>query len=157
MSRAFVSEEAAEASAAALPERPVSAAPNLVTPRGLDLIDAQVARLEGLLAEAAPDAPERAGLARELRYWRARRASAQVVAPAPGAPDEVAFGTQVTIRRGGASTSYRIVGEDEADPPRGLLSWTSPLAGALMGARAGDVVEFGDGRPAVTVERIERG
>jgi transcription elongation GreA/GreB family factor len=80
-----------------------------------------------------------------------------VIAPAPDAPDEVAFGTQVTIRRGSTSTSYRIVGEDEADPPKGLLSWTSPLAGALMGARAGDMVEFGDGRPAVTVERIARG
>ena len=71
-------------------------------------------------------------------------------------PDEVAFGTRVTIRRGGGAMSYKIVGEDEADPPNGLLSWTSPLAQSLMGARAGDVVEVGGGRPALTVESIER-
>jgi transcription elongation GreA/GreB family factor len=141
MSRAFVSEETVEA------ERPVSATPNLVTPRGLGLIDARVVRLEGRLAEAAPEVPERAGLARDLRYWRARRTSAQLVALASGAPDEVAFGTKVTIRQGGTTTSYRIIGEDEADPPKGLLSWTSPLAEVLMGARVGDVVERLTGGP----------
>jgi transcription elongation GreA/GreB family factor len=62
----------------------------------------------------------------------------------------------VTIRRGGGAMSYRIVAEDEADPPNGLLSWTSPLAKSLMGAWAGDVVEIGGGRPAVIVDSIER-
>jgi transcription elongation GreA/GreB family factor len=156
MSRAFVSEEVSEANTAVLPERPVSAAPNLVTPRGLELIDTEAARLQKLLGEIAVDSPERARIARDLRYWRARRASAQVVTQPAGTPDEAAFGTKVTIRRGGGAMSYRIVGEDEADPPNGLLSWISPLAKALMGARPGDVVEVGGGRPAVTVESIER-
>lgn len=156
MSRAFVSEAAAEASAAVLPERPVSAAPNLVTPRGLELIEAQVARLQRLLESVAPDDPQRAVAARDLRYWRSRRASAQVIAPASAEPTEVAFGTRVKIRRGAAASAYRIVGEDEADPPNGLLSWTSPLARSLMGAQNGDIVEGGD-RPPVTVEAVERG
>lgn len=156
MSRAFVSEAAAEASAALLPERPVSAAPNLVTPHGLELIEAQVTRLQRLLDGSASDDPQRAAAARDLRYWRSRRASAQVIAPASAEPTEVAFGTRVKIRRGGAASTYRIVGEDEADPPKGLLSWTSPLARSLMGAQPGDIVEGGD-RPPVTVEAVERG
>ncbi len=156
MSRAFVSEAAAEASAAILPERPVGAAPNLVTPRGLEIIDAQVTRLQRLLDGSVPNDPQRAAAARDLRYWRSRRASAQVIAPASAEPTEVSFGTLVKIRRGGAVSSYRIVGEDEADPPKGLLSWTSPLARSLMGAQPGDVVDGGD-RPPVTVETVERG
>lgn len=156
MSRAFVSEVAAEASAAVLPERPVSAAPNLVTPHGLELIDAQITRLQRLLDGSVPDDPQRAAAARDLRYWRSRRASAQVVAPVSAEPTEAAFGTRVRIRRGDVVSAYRIVGEDEADPPAGLLSWTSPLARSLMGAEIGDVVEGGD-RPPVTVVAIERG
>jgi len=156
MSRAFVSEAAAEASAAILPERPVSTAPNLVTPRGLELIDAELTRLQRLLEGSAPDDPMRGAVARDLRYWRARRASAQVVAPVAATPAEVAFGTRVSIRRGATASTYTIVGEDEADPPKGLLSWTSPLARSLMGAQSGEVVEGGD-RPPVTVEAVERG
>ena len=156
MSRAFVSEAAAEASAAVLPERPVSTAPNLVTPRGLTLIDAELGRLQRLLEGSASDDPTRAAVARDLRYWRIRRASAQMMAPAAAKPGKVAFGARVSIRRGDAASSYTIVGEDEADPPKGLLSWMSPLARSLMGARSGDVVE-GGGRPPVTVEAVERG
>lgn len=155
MSRAFVSEDAAAASAAAVPERPVSRLPNLVTPRGLKLIEQRIADLQAALALREADAPDRPGLARDLRYWRTRRASAQLVEPG-AAPAEVAFGTAVTVRRGGSATRYRIVGEDEADPAAGLLSWASPLAAALMGARAGDTVKLGGDRPSVTVEAIEQ-
>jgi transcription elongation GreA/GreB family factor len=137
MSRAFVSEDAAAAAAAVLPERPVSAMPNLVTVSGLAQIEAEIARLEAL--------------ARDLRYWRVRRASAAVTEP-PAKPTEVGFGTTVTLRRpNGDKQLWRIVGEDEADPARGLLSWASPVAQALIGAAAGDVVEMGAGRPAMTV------
>ncbi|MCW3475286.1 GreA/GreB family elongation factor [Limobrevibacterium gyesilva] len=157
MSRAFVSEEAAETRAAALPERPISDHPNLVTPRGLQLIEAHVAGLQDSLANAVADDAERPKLARDLRYWQARKASARVVEPPPGPPQEVTFGTTVAIRRrDGSIGRYRIVGEDEADPAKGLLSWVSPLAEALIGAQAGDVVEVGGGRPAVTVEAIAR-
>ncbi|MBV9784074.1 MAG: GreA/GreB family elongation factor [Acidisphaera sp.] len=154
MSRAFVSEEAAEANAAVLPERPVSTHPNLVTPNGLKLIEDQVSRLQGLLAAAAQDDLDRPRLARDLRYWQARRASARLMDAPTAPPEEVAFGTTVAIRKAnGEAGRYRIVGEDEADPAKGLLGWTAPLAQALLGARMGEVVEV-PGRPAVTVEAI---
>lgn len=38
--------------------------------------------------------------------------------------------------------TYRIVGQDEADIKTGLISYTSPIARALIGKSAGDVVEF---------------
>ena len=157
MSRAFVSEESAEAAASQVPERPVSTAPNLVTPSGLAHIDAEVARLEAALAALDAEDPEHARMARDLRYWRARHTTAQLVPPAEGEPEEVAFGTSVTVRREGESVTYRIVGEDEADPAQGLLAYNSPLVVALTGAAVGDVVELGGGRPAVTVERIAAG
>jgi transcription elongation GreA/GreB family factor len=155
MSRAFVSEDAAAAAAAVLPERPVSALPNLVTPSGLAGIEAEVTRLEARLAATAAEDAARPALARDLRYWRGRRVSAQLTEP-PATPDEVAFGTTVTLRRAnGATQRYRIVGEDEADPAAGLLSWASPVAQALMGAVPGEVVETGGGRPAMTVLEIK--
>ncbi|MDT7953982.1 MAG: GreA/GreB family elongation factor [Acetobacteraceae bacterium] len=157
MSRAFVNEEAAEAAAAVLPEKPVSAHPNLVTSSGLRLIDEHVARLQAALAGSGSDGENRPRLARDLRYWRARRMSAQVVEAPPRAPQEVAFGAVVTVRRDGTALRYRIVGEDEADPAKGLLSWTSPLAKALLGTRIGETVEVGGDRPPVVVEGIERG
>ena len=157
MSRAFVSEETTEANAAQLPERPVSTAPNPVTARGLKLIHDEAERLQALLARTPADDAERPRIARDLRYWKARQASATPVEPPAGAPEEVAFGTRVTILRDGRAVSYTIVGEDEADPAHGLLSWASPLAKALMGARAADEVETGAGRAPVVVQRIERG
>jgi transcription elongation GreA/GreB family factor len=157
MSRAFVSEETTEANAAQLPERPVSSAPNLVTARGLALINEEVDRLQAMLARAAADDAERPRIARDLRYWKARQASARLVEPTAGAPDEVAFGVRVTILRDGKSATYRIVGEDEADPARGLLSWASPLATALLGGGVGDEVDVGGGRMPVVIQRIERG
>jgi transcription elongation GreA/GreB family factor len=155
VSRAFVSEAAEEARAALLPERPVSPHPNLVTPRGMALIEAEVAALRSALAAAPADDAARPRLARDLRYWQARRAGARVMEPPPAALREVAFGSLVVVRRAGAVSRFRIVGEDEADPAQSLLSWTSPLARALMGARVGDLVEVGNGRGAADVEAIE--
>ncbi|MEO8714915.1 MAG: GreA/GreB family elongation factor [Acetobacteraceae bacterium] len=155
MSRAFVSEDAADASAAALPERPISSHPNLVTPRGIALLEDHVVRLKAALAAASSDDVGRPTLLRDLRYWQARRTSARLVDPPPATPTEVAFGTSVLVRRDDGKTSrYRIVGEDEADPSKGLLSLTAPLARALLGARIGDTVEVGGGRGTVTVEEI---
>ena len=156
MSRAFVSEERVEAAPAVLPERPVSGRPNLVTPRGLRLIEQQVAELQAAVASTADDA-EHARLARDLRYWQSRRANAQLVAAPAGELREVAFGTTVSVRRpDGTVRRYSIVGEDEAEPANGLLSWSAPLAQALLGAAVGDLVEPGGGRPPVTVVAIER-
>ncbi|HZF94546.1 MAG TPA: GreA/GreB family elongation factor [Allosphingosinicella sp.] len=138
MSRAFV-REIDDAPEPPPVERAVSAAPNLVTPRGARTIDENVAALEAALAFARGE--EEARLRRDLRYWTARRASARVMAPDPH-PTEAGFGTKVTIRRGILMSDLLIVGEDEADPAKGRIAWTAPLARALEGAERGDVVEL---------------
>jgi transcription elongation GreA/GreB family factor len=91
---------------------------------------------------------------RELRYWTARRNSAQVQ-PAPQGSDVVAFGSAVNIlHEDGRRSSYRIVGEDEADPARGLISWASPLAGELMGKGVGEMIAAGVTEATIAVISI---
>jgi transcription elongation GreA/GreB family factor len=151
MSRAFVKEEDSAPPPPPL-ERPISGAPNLVTPRGAGLIEEAVAALEREIAAAA-DEEAAAPLRRDLRYWLARRASARLVAPDPD-PKAAGFGARVTIRRGGRESEIEIVGEDEADPDSGRIAWTSPLARALDEAEPGDVVELQAGGRTVPVELI---
>jgi transcription elongation GreA/GreB family factor len=151
MSRAFVREDD-QAQPEAPPELKVSNLPNWVTPRGLQMIDAKLKALEDALAEG-PEEADAAWIRRDQRYWTHQRASAQLAPPLPPDPDEVAFGARVTIARGeGPEEIIEIVGEDEADPAAGRLSWTSPLARALMGAAVGEVVELGDRKPPVEIE-----
>jgi transcription elongation GreA/GreB family factor len=142
MSRAFVRES--DEDPAALPERAVSPHPNFVTPRGLAAIEARVRELESerQAARAANDAAQRARVERDLRYWSARRASARLVGPA-ALTDRVRFGMRVTLQLGsGARQAFRLVGEDEADAPQGLLSWMAPLAQSLLGRETGDTVPY---------------
>jgi transcription elongation GreA/GreB family factor len=142
MSRAFTRES--DDDPGTLPERPVSSHPNLVTPNGLAAIEAQVRRLEHerAAARASGDSAQRARVERDLRYFTQRLATARVVAPA-AAVERVRFGVQVTLRgASGAEQSFRLVGEDEADAARGLLSWVSPLGQALLGHEVGDAVRF---------------
>lgn len=135
MSRAFVKESAESAPP---PERMVEEGPNLVTAEGLAQIEAHVARIEAALkTEANPLLRET--LERDLRYWSVKKASAEIVPP-PGGED-VAFGSRVTISRKNRRQVFRIVGVDEADPAKGLISFRSPLAAAILGARAGEIVE----------------
>ena len=144
MSRAFVKET--DDLVEELPDRPISSHPNLVTPEGLAAIEATVARLqaERAAAQAAEDRAALARIGRDLRYFMARRGSAQVVAPKPDA-GEVCFGCTVVIARDdGRRQAWRIVGEDEADPAHGTLSYVSPVARALMGRKVGDVVRAGN-------------
>lgn len=156
MSRAFVKEDA-DAPEPPLPERPISSAPNRVTPRGAALIAESIAALKDELARVT-DEQASALIRRDLRYWHSRQGSMQVIAPNP-APDVVAFGTRVTIRRGGAESVVTIVGEDEADPAAGRIAWTVPLARALENAEVGDVVELvaGGRREPITVVAIAMG
>jgi transcription elongation GreA/GreB family factor len=144
MSKAFTKEPETGDVYDDLPDRPVSPH-NLVTPKGLEMIEAELARLH-LEHAAAQEANDRALLAktnRDLRYWTSRRATAQVMEP-PKDAKEVHFGSTVTILRGdGRRQTYRIVGEDEADPSAGTLSYVSPVAQALMAKQVGDVVEAG--------------
>jgi len=142
MSRAFVNEDSF---VEALPDRPVSAHPNLVTEQGFALIEQALdaARRDYGEAQAAGDREGLARSSRELRYWSARRASAQLQLPSDDA-GIVQFGHAVTIERDdGRRQSFRIVGEDEADPAKGSISHVSPLARALLGKRVGGVVRAG--------------
>ena len=113
MSVAFTKEDSAEtASETLLPDRPISPHPNLVTEAGLKALQAQ-------LDEAR---------------------AAQVMAD-PVSTDTVAFGSTVTFRRDdGRVQTYRIVGEDEADPKAGSISFVSPVARLLLGKAVGDEV-----------------
>jgi transcription elongation GreA/GreB family factor len=145
MSRAFVKEGDGDG-IEPLPDRQISPHPNLVTPEGLAMIERILAELQERHAAAfkAEDRTTQAAAARDLRYWSARRASAQMVKP-PLAPQEAAFGTTTTILRDdGRRQTWRIVGEDEADPAKGTLSYVSPVARALLGKRVGDVVRAGN-------------
>jgi transcription elongation GreA/GreB family factor len=146
MSRAFV-KESDQAGSAPLPDRPISPDRNLVTPRGLLLIESRLAEFEGELARAVA-ASDRDGVgraSRELRYWTARRATAEVAVPSPEG-ERVVFGVAVAVQRDqGTRTTFRIVGEDEADPAAGRIAWTAPVARALLGGSVGDVRDLPTG------------
>ena len=148
MSVAFTKEESAEtASETLLPDRPISNHPNLVTQSGLKALKVQVqeAREAYESAQLIDDINERrrqsAVPLRDVRYFTERLRTAQVV-PAPATTDRVSFGSTVTFHRSdGRKEKYRIVGEDEADPKKGSISFVSPVAKSLIGTAVGDVVE----------------
>ena len=150
MAVAFTKEESFEtASETLLPDRPVSPHPNLVTEAGLKALELQFreAREAYDVANIIEDVNERrrqtATPLRDLRYLAARLRTAQLM-PDPASADAVAFGNTVTFRRDdGRVQTYRIVGEDEADPKAGSISYVSPVARRLMGKAVGDVVEAG--------------
>ncbi|WP_202966311.1 transcription elongation factor GreA [Treponema endosymbiont of Eucomonympha sp.] len=144
MSRAFVKESDAVDE---LPDRIVSEYPNYVTAEGLSLIEMKIAELQSRLAQAQIEGDRDAlsAISRDLRYWNNRRGTAMVV-QMPDSATTVRFGAVVTIERDdGRRQEYRIVGEDEADPTKGLLSHASPLARALLGKAVGDTVVAGQG------------
>ena len=132
-------------------EIPIPVGPNLVTARGLELIGGRVAELEARLA-GNNDPAEIAELKRDLRYWQTRQITAEV-APDPTG-DTVEFGCRVAILLNGKPKSYRIVGDDEADPAAGLISFTAPLSRALLGAEVGEVLSFGAVDDAITIVEI---
>ena len=143
MSVAFTREEDLEATAADLPDRPISPHPNLVTAEGLAAIEVALASARAAYAAAQAkgdieaDRTAMARATRDLRYWSARRATAQLVETEP--EGRVRFGGSVTIERDdGRTQTWRIVGEDEADPADGSVSHVSPLSVALMGKSVGD-------------------
>ncbi|MBV8963370.1 MAG: transcription elongation factor GreA [Hyphomicrobiales bacterium] len=146
MSRAFVKEQEDSESFDTLPDRVVSPHPNFVTAEGLAAIEAELSRAQSEFdaAQAAGDRALAAKAARDVRYFTSRRTSAQVIAP-PKNSDRVQFGSTVTIERAdGRHQTFRIVGEDEADPAQGTLSHASPLARALAGKNLGDAVQAGN-------------
>lgn len=129
-------------------ELPIPVGANLVTPRGLRLLGEAVARLEAAVA-AETDDDARKKLQRQLRYFNTRKATAEVQAPVED--DVVGIGSRVSYALNGAERTVTIVGHDEADPTAGRIAFTAPLGRALMGAEAGDMVEFQGREDAITV------
>ncbi|MBB3589980.1 transcription elongation GreA/GreB family factor [Rhizobium sp. BK529] len=150
MAVAFTKEESAETAAETLlPDRAISPHPNLVTEAGLKALELQVqqAREAYDTASMIEDVNERrrqqANPLRDLRYFVERIRTAQLV-PDPTSTEVVAFGSTVTFSRDdGRVQTYRIVGEDEADPKAGSISYVSPVARILVGKAVGDVVTVG--------------
>ena len=104
--------------------------PNFMTAAGVQSVRAELERL----ARDAGD-PDR------IRELSDHLATAQVVAFEDR--DVVGLGAAVTVEdESGKRTTYRLVGAIEADPKRGWLSWQTPIANALWGARAGDSIEL---------------
>jgi len=132
-------------------ELPIPPGANLVTARGLARIGERVVALEAQIAKTADEAARKT-LQRDLRYWTARQVSAEL-APCPTG-DKVEFGVAVTFRLRGSEKTFRIVGDDEADPAAGLLSFNAPLARSMMGAEAGEVLAFGGEDDAIEVVTI---
>jgi transcription elongation GreA/GreB family factor len=158
MSRAFVKESDEDLAAGELPERPLSAHANYVTPVGLEQLHARVRELqeqrERLNAQASDDPMGKQRLReveRDLRYFKTQLERAIVVEPAGQPGEEVHFGAVVRIAdEEGRTHRFSIVGDDEADVAAGKISWASPLAKAMIGSKVGDVVVWR--RPAGDTE-----
>jgi transcription elongation GreA/GreB family factor len=147
MSKAFTSETAPSAPP---PERMVEEGPNPVTPEGMRQIDNHIARIEATM-HSESNVLLRETLARDLRYWTIRKSTAEIAQPV--ADGTVAFGSTVTIQRRGRAQTFRIVGVDEANASKGLISFHAPLAKAVLGAKAGEIIEAGE--PLGEMEIIE--
>ena len=133
-------------------ELPLPAGPNLVTARGLAQIERRLQEVEARVAAGGDDAAL-ADAKRDLRYWQTRRATAQL-APVPTG-EEVAFGTRVRFRLSGAERTIAIVGDDEAEPAAGTISFSAPLAKAMLGAMPGECVDFAGRVEAIEIVAID--
>ena len=133
-------------------ELPIPPGPNWVTPRGLASIEAKVAELEaaprGIDTPTEPDPVQRA-----LRYWRTRLSTAEL-APAPP-PGRVGIGSRVRFTLNGQPRAITVVGDDEADPAAGLLSFHAPLSRALIEGEVGDVLDFGGKVGAIEIVSVD--
>lgn len=132
-------------------ELPIPPGPNLVTARGLAQIRAKRAEIEARLSEIADEEAEKK-LRRELRYWGTRQSTAQLMDRPDGTA--AAFGATVTIRLGGKLREVTIVGDDEADPATGLISYSAPLSRAVLGAEVGELVDFAGKIEAIEIVSI---
>ena len=133
-------------------ELPIAVGPNLVTPRGLRLLGEEVGRLEAEIA-ATTEEEARKKVQRRLRYFHTRQSTADV--QAPPADGSVGIGSRVTYRLNKTEKKITIVGGDEADPDRGHIAFSAPIARALMGAEVGERVEYQDREDAIEIIAVE--
>ena len=158
MSRAFVKESDDDLSAGELPERPLPPHANYVTAKGLELLQARVRELTDHHEQLKRDAPEDSEakqklreIERDLRYFHSQLERASVVDTAEQPRDQVRFGATVRMEdEDGNVQEFSLVGDDEADVAQGRISWASPLARAMIGAKVGDTVVWH--RPAGEAE-----
>ena len=130
-------------------ELPIPPGPNLVTQRGLEQIQARVAELEAGGGGAEEAMKERA---RDLRYWRQRLATARLMPPP--SKEEVAFGSKVKFKLNKRIQTIEIVGDVEADPAQGKVSFAAPLARALIGGGISERMEFAGREDAIEIVAI---
>jgi transcription elongation factor GreB len=150
MSRAFVKENDSELPGDDLPERPQSPHPNYVTSYGLKALQRRVEKLQeerrALMESGEPEMLDKEHLKlveRDLRYWQERLDKAIQIDPATQPHDKIGFSAAVeTVDDDEVKRNFMIVGEDEAEPKTGKISWVSPLARSLTGARVGDIVTW---------------
>ena len=158
MSRAFVKESDDDLAAGELPERPLPPHANYVTAKGLELLQARVRELTDHHEQLKRDAPEDSEakqklreIERDLRYFHSQLERASVVDTAQQPRDQVHFGATVRMEdEDGSVQEFSLVGDDEADVAQGRISWASPLARAMIGAKVGDTVVWH--RPAGDAE-----
>jgi transcription elongation factor GreB len=155
MSRAFVDESASESSEENAPELKIPLPPgakNYMTPEGARHLRAE---LDALLATPQPRLRE---TERRIQYISRMAAIMEVVEPGTGAPDRVTFGVWVSVAEGESESTYRIVGVDESDPEKGLVSWVSPIARAMTGKKPGDTVKvpIPTGEKVITIRAVRR-
>jgi len=164
LSRAFVKENDLEHAGIDIPERPLSDEQNYVTPNGLKLLNAQINALEierEALKQKKDDPIIKQKIAmieRDMRYYAARIESAILTTPKEVDHSMVLFGAKVTVEdEEGKLSTYEIVGEDEADIHQGKVSYLSPLAEALIGAKLNDEVTWEKpmGDTYLTIQKIE--
>lgn len=149
MSRAFVKELEGDQPGDVPPERPQSGHPNYITTQGLDALkeSLEALRKRARALEGAEDElsakSELGSVQAELRFLEKRIQAAIPVDPAAQDSVEIRFGATVNVEdEEGARHVFTIVGEDEADPEHGLISWVSPLGRALLNRRVGDAVRW---------------
>ncbi len=132
-------------------EVPIPPGPNLVTARGREMIAERIAQLEAQVSALTEETALNAAR-RDLRYWHARLDTAQVQ-PVPTG-DTVRFGSRVRFVLAGKMREIVIVGHDEADPAQDRLAFAAPLARALLGAQAGEFVDFNGREEAIEVLKV---
>lgn len=171
MSRGFTKEDDSLPPVVVPPRAPLPAGvANYVTPRGLQLLRAELTEIEAERARldansAAIDAQTRTQqllvLNGRISALTSRLTSAKVVALATQLPTEARFGVTVVLRvstglNAGQERRFTIVGVDEADASQGLVAFTAPVARAVIGKRVGTVVQLptADGPEAAVIKTL---
>lgn len=150
MSRGFIKEGDQEE----VPRVPMRAylpegAPNFVTKEGLEALKAELKSLENERSTVGDNYIMGNFIEAKMKLLIGRINSAVEVDLSKANKDTVSFGAWVRFN----GRVVRIVGVDEADVDKGLISFISPLAKSLMGKKAGDVIGL-KGSEKITVEEV---